>query len=275
MRLAAVLIAASAAGGVATAAPPPPRIFPSDLPKTLNGYDLPRLLSAYDLWVESSRGAVLKRSLPPEEQWQGKGWRGVLVSSTLMQSDYGALRADELARYCEGAFLAETAGPCIYRYRFVLVDDTKSDLGKRALDSFRPQQLTAFLAKEGWKEDYSLLTRSKLTSLFARHTDLKALYEPALERHDVSSADCPALERAVAGLKSITINLDPAKLGMGLPDFPNPHGAMTQVQLGGVGPNGKPVTLSGGTALHSVLQPIWDAVESCSPPNYKKRAAAG
>lgn len=275
MRLAAVLIAASAVGGVATAAPPPPRIFPSDLPKTLNGYDLPRLLSAYDSWVSGNRGRVLAASFAADQQWQGKSWRGTVASSELEQNDYGALRVDRLERYCEGEFAAAVAGPCTFRYRYVLINDQTSDLSKRALASFRPEQLTALLARERWKEDYTFRARAALTALFARHTDLKTLYEPVLERHDVSSAQCPALGKAVAALGPVTINLDQSRRGNGLGDYPSPHGALTQVVIEGVDAAGRPLTLKGATALHPLMQPFWDAAESCSPPSYMRRRAAG
>lgn len=275
MRLATVLIAALGVGGVASAAPPPPRPFPADLPKTLNGYDVPRLLSAFDSWVNGSRGKVLAASFSTDQQWQGKSWRGTVASSELVQHDYGALRADRLERYCEGDFAAEVSGPCTFRYRYVFVDDQTSDLGQRALASFRPEPLTALLAREGWKEDYSFPARAALHALFARHTDLKALYEKVLERHDVSSAQCPALAKAVAALGTVTVNLDQSRRGTGLGDFPLPHGAQTQVEIGGVDAAGKPLTLKGATALHAVMQPVWDAAENCSPPAYVKRRVGG
>ena len=200
--------------------------------------------------------------------------RGRAASSELVQNDYGALRADRLERYCEGEFAAEVTGPCTFRYRYVLVDDQTSDLGKRALASFRPEQLTALLAREGWKEDYSFPARAELTALFSRHTDLKALYEPVLERHDVSSAECPALAKAVAALGTVTIKLDQSRRGTGLGDYPSPHGALTQEEIEGVDAAGKPLTLKGATALHPVMQPLWDAAENCFPPGYVKRRVA-
>jgi hypothetical protein len=207
-------------------------------------------------------------------EWQGKSWRGQVASSEIVQSDYGALRVDRLTRYCEGEVAASTFGACTYRYQYVFMPDRGNDAARRAFADFRPKQLTAFLAKEGWKADYSWKGVEKLQQLFARHTNLKAIYEPSLERHDVSSAQCPALEKAIASLKAITISLDQSNFGDGLGEYPAPHGALTQIEITGLGANGQPLTVKGSTALYPVMQPIWDAVESCSPPSYRKGKVA-
>ncbi|WP_300974757.1 hypothetical protein [Sphingomonas sp. LHG3406-1] len=255
MRLAAVLIAALGLGGVASAAPPPPRVFPADWPKTLNGYDLQPLLGAYDLWVQTSQGRILRTSFGADQEWQGKSWRGFVATSELVQGDYGALRVDRLERYCEGQIAASQHGSCTYRYRYVFVPQN-GDVAQRAFNAFRAEQLTEFLAREGWEADYSWQGRQRLQSLFARHTDLAAVYEPSLERHDVSSAQCPALEKAIGALGTVGISLDQAKRGNGLGDYPSPHGALTQVEIEGVDASGRPLTLKGATALHSVMQPL-------------------
>ncbi|HYC94326.1 MAG TPA: hypothetical protein VEB39_01365 [Sphingomicrobium sp.] len=277
MRLVRALCALALGGGAALAAPPPPPIYPSELPKELNGYDLRPIYQRYHLWVGRGREEALRRAVPHQKEWRGKRNWGEIVFSKINHYDFGVLRVDLLERYCTGdRFRNEPAGDCEHRYRYAFVPGSLySDASREKLiqQSFRPSELTELLKREGWSHpgQNGIWSDSRIIQVFERHTDLAALYRPNVEAHDVAETDCPGLKQSLAGLDQLALTIDPDQQGE--LEVPAPHGQSTEIRLTATTPAGGRVAIEGSDPLYKLLQPIWDAVETCSPPSYKKERA--
>lgn len=277
MRLAAVLIAAAAWGGVASAAPPPPPVHPPGMATSLDGYDVRGLYASYLSWMNRSREGAIRATIPFSSSWNNRTYWRTIARSHVDDYDYGTVRADVLDLYCKGKrYLGEKASDCLFRYRFAFVPGSPQSEQRAAkiAASFEPTKIVAALKRAGFTAESLDPWDAKVVAVFKDLSEPTAFYRDEVETHDVSSAQCPVLEKAVASLGSVPINLDPSATPEGPGDMMPVHGAMTRVELNGVNPSGGEVSLKGGTALHALMKPIWDAAESCSPPSYTKKAMA-
>ena len=253
----------------AIAAPPPPARYPPNLPQSVGGYDLPPLYSVYENWVSRGRKAALDLAIHFEPGWHAKHYWGAVAESELIHYDFGMLRKDRLERYCSGDWMkSEPAGDCEYRYRYAFVPgelyaDEKRE--KLIIESFRPDVLAARLAKAGWKasDHQNFWSDQLLQKIFEEHTDLAAFYRPLVEFHESSSATCKGFRESLAGLVTVSLNLDPRGRRYEGPDFPI-HGQQTLIKLTATTAAGGRVTLDGADALYPTMKPIWDAVEACA-----------
>ncbi|UUR08499.1 hypothetical protein [Sphingomonas glaciei] len=277
MRLAAILIAA-AWGGVASAAPPPPPVHPPGLATSLEGYDLRGLYASYFLWLNRSREGAIRAAIPFQLTWNERTYWSTVARSHIDDYDFGTVRADVLDRYCKGKrFRGEQATDCLYRYRFAFVPlfPLSEERAAKIAGSFRPAKIVAALKRSGIAAKSLYPWDPKVVAVFGEVTEPDDFYRGEMEVHDVSSARCEGLEKAVALLDTVPVNLNASARRNGPGDIMPPHGAMTRIEVNGADPSGGEVWLKGATALQPLMKPIWEAVEACSPSSFLKASSAG
>ncbi len=254
------------AGAAAFAAPPPPPVYPKGQPTVVDGYRMESIYPIYFSWLNRSRDEALESALTMPQQWHGlRSWQWV-VESKIDSYDFGTVRIDRLARYCEGNWINDDPpGRCDYLYRYAIVPGSAWNdprTVKAIEESFRPVELARRLAGIGWKhgDDW---TDKALRSEFEKHTSAKAVFAPLVRTVEVSASSCPALASGMAALGGVSLSLASGAVTDPV-DAPAPHGARTRIRLAAADRDGRAIILEGATPLYGHLRPIWNAVDDCS-----------
>lgn len=274
MRLVTAVLMGVAAGA-ASAAPPPPPVYPADFPKTLEGYDLTKLYGPYSQWMSRGREEALRQSLDdPGGKWKNKSWWSTPATSRLVDYDFGVVRVDRLALYCEGRrWNEEKAGPCEHRYTYASIPDDpwRRDAIEGAVkSSFRPEALVKLLAQRGIGPEATNYWGGRADAVFADHFDRTALFLPWVEKYEVAASECPKLKMAIAALGKVTLDMASPMAGKALSEVLPPHSRWTEVEISGAVQDGSEVIVKGTRPLYRYMEPLWAAVENCSPAGFAK-----
>lgn len=258
----ALLLGSAAA---AHAAPPPPAPYPDGLPIEVDGYRMDAIYPAYHSWINRNREEALKEAIRDKSSTGLLTYWDTPFTSEIRSYDFGVVRIDSLVRYCTGRrYDNQPPGQCIDRYKYVLIpgklyDDASVD--RKIATSFRAKELAALMKAAGIAPNGDYWS-SRMTSLFAVMTDVKAFWSDGAVVHETDTARCPDLKAAIDKLGPLAVAA--AKSDTKSWNFA-PHGSHSWIRLSAAMPDGQPVTLEGANALYPLAQPLWDAAEKCAP----------